>query len=90
MYETVDVMHRRGFRVLFAVQPFISTESSSFSECLQAGYFVGMIEIKHKIILHKKFRLVNQLYNSIVLKLVQLAGVSKVQYYPDIRVLFVL
>lgn len=41
MHETVDVMHRRGFRILFAVQPFISTESSSFADSLQAGYFVG-------------------------------------------------
>jgi hypothetical protein len=28
--ETVDIIHRRGFRIVLTVQPFISTESKSF------------------------------------------------------------
>lgn len=33
--ETIDKLHRRGFKVAFTVQPYISTESKSFAECVQ-------------------------------------------------------
>lgn len=33
--ETVDKLHRRGFKVAFTVQPFISTESKNFAELVQ-------------------------------------------------------
>ncbi|XP_011554069.3 myogenesis-regulating glycosidase isoform X3 [Plutella xylostella] len=32
---TVDKLHRRGFKVVFTVQPFISTESGNFADCVQ-------------------------------------------------------
>ncbi|XP_038221331.1 myogenesis-regulating glycosidase isoform X2 [Zerene cesonia] len=32
---TVDKLHRRGFKVAFTVQPFISTESANFAETVQ-------------------------------------------------------
>uniref|UniRef100_A0A182IKR9 Glycoside hydrolase family 31 N-terminal domain-containing protein n=1 Tax=Anopheles atroparvus TaxID=41427 RepID=A0A182IKR9_ANOAO len=32
--ETVNILHRRGFRVSFTIQPFISTESSNFREAV--------------------------------------------------------
>lgn len=33
--DTVNILHRRGFKVVFTVQPFISTDSHSFSEAVQ-------------------------------------------------------
>ncbi|CAH4023361.1 myogenesis-regulating glycosidase isoform X2 [Pieris brassicae] len=32
---TVDKLHRRGFKVAFTIQPFISTESGNFAETVQ-------------------------------------------------------
>jgi myogenesis-regulating glycosidase len=32
--NTVDILHRRGFRISLTIQPFISTESVSFSEAV--------------------------------------------------------
>lgn len=32
--DTVNILHRRGFRVSFMIQPFISTESSNFQEAV--------------------------------------------------------
>ncbi|XP_050068491.1 myogenesis-regulating glycosidase isoform X2 [Anopheles maculipalpis] len=32
--ETVNILHRRGFRVSFMIQPFISTESTNFREAV--------------------------------------------------------
>uniref|UniRef100_A0A182Q2S0 Glycoside hydrolase family 31 N-terminal domain-containing protein n=1 Tax=Anopheles farauti TaxID=69004 RepID=A0A182Q2S0_9DIPT len=32
--ETVNILHRRGFRVSFMIQPFISTESGNFREAV--------------------------------------------------------
>lgn len=29
--ETINIMHRRGFRIVFTIQPFISTESENFA-----------------------------------------------------------
>lgn len=33
--DTVNILHRRGFKIMFTVQPFISTDSASFSEAVQ-------------------------------------------------------
>ncbi|XP_014207485.1 myogenesis-regulating glycosidase isoform X2 [Copidosoma floridanum] len=41
MRETIDVMHRRGFRIVFGLQPFISTESVNFREAVAAGLLIG-------------------------------------------------
>ncbi|KAM3958512.1 LOW QUALITY PROTEIN: myogenesis-regulating glycosidase [Aphomia sociella] len=38
---TVDKLHRRGFKVAFTVQPFISTESSNFAECVQKRLLIS-------------------------------------------------
>lgn len=32
--ETVSILHKRGFRIVLTIQPFISTDSSSFSEAV--------------------------------------------------------
>lgn len=32
--NTINILHRRGFRVSFTVQPFISTESANFQEAV--------------------------------------------------------
>ncbi|CAG9790737.1 unnamed protein product [Diatraea saccharalis] len=39
--ETVDKLHRRGFKVAFTVQPFISTESANFGECVQKRLLIS-------------------------------------------------
>ncbi|XP_053611451.1 myogenesis-regulating glycosidase isoform X2 [Plodia interpunctella] len=39
--ETVDKLHRRGFKVAFTVQPYISTESANFAECVQKRLLVS-------------------------------------------------
>uniref|UniRef100_A0ABD2WU37 Myogenesis-regulating glycosidase n=1 Tax=Trichogramma kaykai TaxID=54128 RepID=A0ABD2WU37_9HYME len=41
MRHTIDVMHRRGFRIVFTLQPFVSTESSSFRQAVAEGLLVG-------------------------------------------------
>lgn len=33
--ETIEIMHRRGFRIVFTIQPFISTESKNFAEAVK-------------------------------------------------------
>ncbi|XP_037934529.1 myogenesis-regulating glycosidase isoform X2 [Teleopsis dalmanni] len=33
--NTIDVLHRRGFKVVFTVQPFISTDSENFKEAVK-------------------------------------------------------
>ncbi|KAM7348782.1 myogenesis-regulating glycosidase isoform 1-T1 [Cochliomyia hominivorax] len=33
--DTIDVLHRRGFKIVFTIQPFISTESDSFKEAVR-------------------------------------------------------
>ncbi|XP_028158491.1 myogenesis-regulating glycosidase isoform X2 [Ostrinia furnacalis] len=38
---TVDKLHRRGFKVAFTVQPFISTESVNFAECVQKRLLIS-------------------------------------------------
>ncbi|KAF4532919.1 hypothetical protein B566_EDAN015631 [Ephemera danica] len=39
--ETVDIIHRRGFRIVLTVQPFISTESSSFMPAVRERLLVS-------------------------------------------------
>lgn len=34
MKDTIDIIHRRGFRIVLTVQPFISTESENFREAV--------------------------------------------------------
>ncbi|CAG5058965.1 unnamed protein product [Parnassius apollo] len=38
---TVDKLHRRGFKVTFTVQPFVSTESENFAEMVQKRLLVN-------------------------------------------------
>jgi hypothetical protein len=33
--EAITIMHRRGFRIVFSIQPFISTESFNFAEAVK-------------------------------------------------------
>ncbi|XP_039758514.1 myogenesis-regulating glycosidase isoform X2 [Pararge aegeria] len=39
--ETVDKLHRRGFKVAFTIQPFISTESKNFAETVQKRLLIN-------------------------------------------------
>jgi myogenesis-regulating glycosidase len=39
--DTVDIIHRRGFRVTLTVLPFVSTESASFYETVRDGLLVN-------------------------------------------------
>lgn len=32
---TIDKLHRRGFKVAFTIQPYVSTESDNFPDCVQ-------------------------------------------------------
>lgn len=32
--DTVNILHRRGFKIVFTIQPFISTESANFGEAV--------------------------------------------------------
>ncbi|XP_012220427.1 uncharacterized protein [Linepithema humile] len=34
MEETINIIHRRGFRIVFSIQPFISTESINFKDAV--------------------------------------------------------
>ncbi|XP_003397370.2 uncharacterized protein LOC100643654 isoform X1 [Bombus terrestris] len=34
MEETINIIHRRGFRIVFSIQPFISTESINFRDAV--------------------------------------------------------
>ncbi|XP_021930514.1 uncharacterized family 31 glucosidase KIAA1161 isoform X2 [Zootermopsis nevadensis] len=34
MDETINIIHRRGFRIVFTIQPFVSTESVNFAEAV--------------------------------------------------------
>ena len=33
--ETITIMHRRGFKIVVTIQPFISTESLNFATCVR-------------------------------------------------------
>lgn len=39
--ETINIMHRRGFRVVFTIQPFISTESENFAEAVKERLLIS-------------------------------------------------
>ncbi|KAG4065962.1 hypothetical protein HA402_006680 [Bradysia odoriphaga] len=38
--EKVDILHRRGFKVVFTIQPFISTDSPNFAEAVQKKFLI--------------------------------------------------
>lgn len=38
--ETLDVIHRRGFRIMLTIQPFIGTESVNFAATVQKEYLI--------------------------------------------------
>lgn len=41
MKETIKIVHRRGFRIAFTLQPFIGTESVNFREAVRRKLLVG-------------------------------------------------
>lgn len=40
MKETINIIHRRGFRIVVTIQPFISTESRNFAAAVREGILV--------------------------------------------------
>ncbi|XP_050087053.1 myogenesis-regulating glycosidase isoform X1 [Anopheles aquasalis] len=47
--ETVNILHRRGFRVSLTIQPFISTESSNFREAVAGKLLIYERESERSI-----------------------------------------
>ncbi|VVC41171.1 Hypothetical protein CINCED_3A003311 [Cinara cedri] len=43
MKETINIIHRRGFRIVVTIQPFISTESRNFAAAVREGILVKEI-----------------------------------------------
>ncbi|CAB0003221.1 unnamed protein product [Nesidiocoris tenuis] len=41
MNETIDIIHRRGFRIALTIQPFISTESRNFAETVDKELLIS-------------------------------------------------
>lgn len=41
MDETINIIHRRGFRIVLTVQPFLSTESTNFAEAVSKRLLVS-------------------------------------------------
>ncbi|GFG36654.1 hypothetical protein Cfor_09395 [Coptotermes formosanus] len=41
MDETINIIHRRGFRIVFTVQPFLSTESTNFAEAVSKRLLIS-------------------------------------------------
>lgn len=39
--ESITIMHRRGFRIVFTIQPFISTESESFAYAVKRRLLIS-------------------------------------------------
>ncbi|XP_018320053.1 myogenesis-regulating glycosidase isoform X2 [Agrilus planipennis] len=39
--ETINIMHRRGFRIVFSIHSFISTESASFPEAVRRQLLIS-------------------------------------------------
>uniref|UniRef100_A0A1I8P9S6 Glycoside hydrolase family 31 N-terminal domain-containing protein n=1 Tax=Stomoxys calcitrans TaxID=35570 RepID=A0A1I8P9S6_STOCA len=35
LFKTIDLLHRRGFKIVFTIQPFISTDSENFKEAVR-------------------------------------------------------
>lgn len=40
MKDTIDIIHRRGFRIILTIQPFIGTESTNFAETVKNDLLV--------------------------------------------------
>ncbi|XP_050442657.1 myogenesis-regulating glycosidase isoform X2 [Adelges cooleyi] len=43
MKETINIIHRRGFRIVVTIQPFISTESRNFATAVKEGILVMQV-----------------------------------------------
>ncbi|KAG7189909.1 hypothetical protein KM043_006078 [Ampulex compressa] len=41
MEETINIIHRRGFRIVFSIQPFISTESVNFKDAVSSRLLIS-------------------------------------------------
>ncbi|XP_077284721.1 myogenesis-regulating glycosidase isoform X2 [Arctopsyche grandis] len=39
--DKVNIIHRRGFKIVFSIQPFMSTESINFAECVQKRLLIS-------------------------------------------------
>lgn len=39
--ETLDMMHRRGFRIVFSIQPYVSTESENFAAAVKKRLLIS-------------------------------------------------
>lgn len=39
--DTINIMHRRGFRIVFTIQPFVSTESENFAETVKERLLIS-------------------------------------------------
>ncbi|XP_044756321.1 myogenesis-regulating glycosidase isoform X2 [Coccinella septempunctata] len=39
--EVINIMHRRGFRIVFSIQPYISTESFNFAEAVKKRLLIS-------------------------------------------------
>lgn len=48
MKETINIIHRRGFRIVVTIQPFISTESHNFATAVREGILVSAREMKSR------------------------------------------
>ncbi|XKL69058.1 hypothetical protein PGB90_006827 [Kerria lacca] len=49
MKDTIDIIHRRGFRIILTIQPFIGTESTNFAETVKNDLLInerGSYELK--------------------------------------------
>ncbi|KAJ9599273.1 hypothetical protein L9F63_010275, partial [Diploptera punctata] len=49
MDETINIIHRRGFRIVLTVQPFLSTESTNFAEAVKKRLLVSQRDTKQYI-----------------------------------------
>ncbi|XP_025411916.1 myogenesis-regulating glycosidase isoform X2 [Sipha flava] len=49
MKETINIIHRRGFRIVVTIQPFISTESSNFANAVREGILVRQFGSEHNV-----------------------------------------
>lgn len=54
--DTINVLHRRGFRISLVIQPFVSTESSNFVDLLQRKLLVYERSTERTIPALTKFR----------------------------------
>ncbi|XP_039291821.1 myogenesis-regulating glycosidase-like isoform X2 [Nilaparvata lugens] len=48
MEKTIDIFHRRGFRIALSIQPYISTESINFAPAVRQGLLVTERGRKHR------------------------------------------